>query len=293
MYDCVVIGAGPAGLTAAIYLRRNNAKVVIIDKGTPGGQMTNTSVVENYPGFESIPGYDLALNMYNQAMVLNAEFINREVLKIEKKEHFLVYLPEQTIKTKTIIYATGMQHKNLNIPNEHKYINRGLSWCAVCDGSLYKNKIVAVVGGGNSALEESLYLANLASKVYLIHRRDTFRAEASLVDKVKKNKKIMILTNDEVVGFEGHKKLEKIILKSKQELEINGLFEYIGFDPNTALLKQFDVLNEQGFVIVDKHCQTNVKGLYAAGDVIDKNVRQIATATSDGAIAALHVIKSF
>lgn len=291
MYDCVIVGAGPAGLTAAIYLRRNGLEVLVVEKNAPGGQMINTPRIENYPGFPYIDGASLALSMYQQVKDLQTPFLFSEVIDIRKEEDFTVYTKNQEIKTKTVVVACGMKHRTLGLLEEEKYIHKGLSWCSLCDGALYKGKDVAVLGGGNTALEDSLYLSKIVNKVYLIHRRDSFRAEHYLVEQVKKEKNIELCLREEVQSLQGEDHLEQITLKSGRILQVNALFEAIGFEPNTSFLAHLGVLNASGFVIVDDEGKSEVDGLYAAGDVISKKVRQISTAVGDGAVVATHLAK--
>ncbi|MFA5543169.1 MAG: FAD-dependent oxidoreductase [Bacilli bacterium] len=292
IYDSVIIGAGPAGLTAAIYLLRSNLKVAIIEEAVPGGQMGNTYKIDNYPGFESVDGFTLATNMYMQVMNLGAEHIADKAVEITKTEHgFDVMLSESVVKGKTVIIATGMKNRRLGIPSETKYAGKGVSWCAICDGNFYKGMDVAVLGGGNSSLEESLYLSGIVRKVYLIHRRNEFRGEDFLVNKVKNTPNIELVLSEEVKELHGGEFLEKIELKSGRVLEVSGLFEYIGYLPNSELVRKFDVVDEQGYIITDESFATKIEGLFAAGDIVRKNVRQIVTAVNDGAIAALAVAK--
>ncbi len=292
IYDSIVIGAGPAGLTAAIYLLRSNLKVALIEEAVPGGQMGNTYKIDNYPGFESVDGFTLATNMYMQAVNLGAEHIADKACEINKTEDgFEVSLTESVIKGKTVIVATGMKNRRLGIPSETKYSGKGVSWCAICDGNFYKGMDVAVLGGGNSALEESLYLSGIVKKVYLIHRREEFRADSLIVNKVKKTPNIELVLCEEVKELRGGEFLEEVELKSGKVIPVSGLFEYIGYLPNSELVRKFNVVDEQGYIMVDESFATSVPGLFAAGDIVSKNVRQIVTAVNDGAIAALAVAK--
>ena len=292
MYDCVIVGAGASGLTAAIYLLRSNLKVAIVEESMPGGQVANTYTIENYPGFEKVDGVTLATNMYMQATNLGVEYFGESALEINKvDEGFEVKLASETLKARAVIVATGMKHRKLGIAKEDEFSGKGISWCAICDGNLYRGKEVAVVGGGNSALEESIYLAGIVNKVYLIHRRDEFRGDAMVVKKVKATPNIELVLNDQIVRLEGEKDLTGLTLKSGKKLQVEGLFEYIGFLPNSQLVTKFNITDEAGFIITDDNCQTAIPGLYAVGDVIQKTVRQIVTAVNDGAIAALNINK--
>ena len=291
MLDCLIIGAGPAGLTAAIYLRRNDLDVLVLEKGVPGGAVVNTASVQNYPGYEDIDGPNLASNMYSQALALKAKVKREEAQEINKvDDYFVIKTNKNTYEARNVILALGLTHKKLGLLKEEKFTSRGISWCAICDGYLYKDKEVAVVGGGNSSLEESLYLANICSKVHLIHRRDEFRADSSIVEKVKLNTKIEMHLNSRVVDILGDNEFEGLVLENKEgnksELKCSALFEFIGYEPKTAFLSNLDICNEYGFIIVDKEFMTKHEGLYAVGDCIDKKVRQIATAVGDAAYAS-------
>lgn len=292
MYDSVIIGAGAGGLTAAIYLLRSNLKVAILEDSMPGGQIANTATIENYPGFDKVDGVTLAMNMYMQATNLGVEYIAERALDINQVEGgFEVVLTDTVLKTKTVIVATGMRHRKLGLPKEDLFSGKGISWCAICDGNLYRNQDVAVVGGGNSALEESIYLSKIVNKVYLIHRRDEFRGDAMIADKVRSISNIELLLSDEIVEIIGENDLEGLVLKSGKQIQVRGLFEYIGFLPNSQVVSKYNITTPEGFIITDNNCETAIKGLFAVGDVIDKSIRQIVTAVNDGAIAALNVNK--
>ena len=290
MYDSIIIGAGPGGLTAAIYLLRSNLKVAVIESTMPGGQVANTAIVENYPGFEKIDGVDLASKMFMQASNLGLEYLGGLVEEIKVEDNtFLVTYDDNTVKARSVIIATGMKRNQLHVPGEEEFTNKGISWCAICDGSLYQGKTVAVVGGGNSALEESLYLSNIAKKVYLIHRRDAFRGDAMIADRVRRTKNIELLLSDEIIEMKGKDVLESLVLKNRGELKVDGLFEYVGFLPSSDFVSNFNITNEEGFIEVDEDCQTRFKGIYAVGDITHKAIKQIATAIGDGATAAINV----
>ena len=293
MYDVLIVGSGPAGMTAAIYAARMNLKVCVLEKSAPGGAMVNTSKIENYPGYSSIDGATLSMNMFEQMMGLGIDFVGDDCQEIIKEgDTFKVVTSFGSYESKTVIYATGTRHKKLNVTNEEKFSGYGISWCAVCDGSFYKEKEICVVGGGNSALEEAIYLANIANKVYLIHRRDSFRADPIIVNELKEKANVEFVLNSQIVEFIGDKKLEKVLVRNintneERLVEVEGCFEFVGQDPANEPLKNLDVVNEKGYVLVDSQLETKVKGLFAAGDIIDKDVRQIVTAVNDGAIAAL------
>jgi thioredoxin reductase (NADPH) len=297
MYDCLVIGAGPGGLTAAIYCSRANLKVAVLEKLMPGGQVASTYKIDNYPGVPEVSGVDLALKMFDQATALGVEYLPMEVTGIKKeKDIFLVKTNDQTLKAKTVIVATGTKNRKLHVEGEEKYLGRGISFCAICDGSFYQGQDVLVVGGGNSALEESLYLSSIVNKVYIINITDEPTAFKNVQDKVKKTKNIKVFNNSEVIAFEGDDTLKEVKVKNLKTKEVtsfkvNGCFEYIGHIPNTDFLKDLGILNKYGYIVVDERKETKVKGLFGVGDVIDKEIRQITTATGDGTIAALNAAK--
>ncbi|MFA7435027.1 MAG: thioredoxin-disulfide reductase [Bacilli bacterium] len=297
MYDVLIVGAGPAGLTAAIYAARNNLKVGIFEGNVPGGQVVVTATVENYPGYSKIDGPDLAYSMFEQTMNLGVELIGSNVIEIKKLEdHFKIITEDEEFLGRVVIIATGTSQKKLEVPGESNFESRGISWCAICDGSLYKGKDVAVVGGGNSALEETIYLSNIVNKVYLIHRRQEFRAESHIVNKVRELKNVEFVLDSVVDEFIGDKQLGKIRLrnvKNNQErvIEVSGCFEYVGQIPATSFVENLGITDEAGYILVDENFETKVENLFACGDVLVKNIRQIVTATSDGASAALNAIK--
>ncbi|HOE06354.1 MAG TPA: thioredoxin-disulfide reductase [Bacilli bacterium] len=299
MFDVLIIGAGPAGMTAAIYAARGNLKVGIIEQGAPGGAMVNTSVIENYPGFKKIEGTSLALEMFEQVNDLGVEYFGYSVIDIEKNEDIFKVTVEglaEKLESKALVIATGTKNKHLNIPGEETYKGKGISWCAICDGSFYKNKPVAVIGGGNSALEEALYLADIASKVYVIHRRDEFRGAEILVSKLKVRDNVEFILNTIPLEFLGEENLKQIKLQNKLSsevftIDVDGCFEYVGQQPANQLISKLEITDERGYVMVDKNFETSIKGLYACGDIVAKEIRQIATAINDGAIAALNIVK--
>ncbi|WP_339041586.1 thioredoxin-disulfide reductase [Spiroplasma endosymbiont of Apeira syringaria] len=301
-YDLVVIGGGPAGMTAAIYAQRANLKTVIIEKYIVGGKMIKTSEIENYPGYDYILGPELSEKMQKQVEKLQVEFVTDEVIKITDSENHkiktVILSSGDVLIAKVVIIATGSLERKIGVPGEDEYANRGVSYCAVCDGALFKNKIISVVGGGYAACEESLYLTRFTNKVNLIHRRDQFRADDKTVNKVKNNENINLITDHvvlKVLGTEDKKKVGKLEIqniKTKEisEITTDALFPYIGSDPVTKFVKDLDICDSNGYIIVNDKCQTKIPGLYAAGDVIAKNLRQIVTAVNDGAIAAQYLI---
>ena len=291
MYDITIIGAGPAGLTAAIYGRRANKKVLVLEANTYGGQIITTDKIENYPVNPGISGFDFATKLYNQVKDLGAEIKFEKVTDIKENE---VITTKNTYKTKTIIIATGRDNRKLNLENEDKLTGKGVSYCATCDGAFYKNKVVAVNGGGNTAVEDALYLSDIAQTVYLIHRRDTFRAEAVLIDRLKEKENIKIVLNTTITKINGENKLENIEIKNPTEtktLNVDGLFIAVGQVPETENFKKLINSDEKGYIIAGEDCKTNIKNIFVAGDTRTKSLRQLVTATGDGAVAATEAIK--
>lgn len=297
MYHTVIIGSGVAGMTAAIYLKRARKDICILENGVPGGQITLASSVENYPGFSSITGSDLALNIYNQVLNLGVTYKYTKANQVKVENDFITVITDkEEIKCKNLIIATGRAPRKLEVTLEDRLVGSGISFCATCDSSLYKDKKVAVVGGGTTALEEAIYLSKICNSVTLIHRRDTFSATDALVNDVKNTKNITILTNRTVKEFKvNDNKLSGIVLEDKQnnqeEITVDGCFEYIGQVPNTKIFENLDILDDKGYVNVDKNYQTKISGIYAAGDCVKKDLYQVVTACSEGAIAANNIIK--
>lgn len=292
MYDIIIIGAGPAGLTAAIYALRANKKVLILEAKMVGGQILKAQKIENYPGIECISGFDLANNMYNQVIKLGG-IIKYELVKRITKEKEVI-TSNNTYKGKSIIISTGKENRRLSLPNETKYIGNGLSYCATCDGAFYKNKVVALVGGGNSAITDTIYLAGICNKVYLIHRKDRLSAEDKNIEELKNNNKIEIIYNSNVVSLNGNNKIESIdieVNKETKKIEIDGLFVEIGSEPKNELFADIIDLDENGYIKSNDGVHTNVDKIYVAGDTREKLLRQLTTAVSDGALAATVAIK--
>lgn len=288
IYDSIIIGAGISGMTAAIYLKRYNLNVLIIEKEIPGGQISKASIIENYPGIEKIDGITLSTNLLKQIENLELKLNYEEVKEIKEENNIKIIKTEKNeYKTKSVIIATGRRPKSLNI-GEEKYIGKGLSYCATCDGMFYKNKQVIVVGGGNSALEESLYLSDICKKVTILNRSDKLKADEILVNKVQTKENIEILYNEEIKNIqEENDKIIGIITKNDKEIICDGIFVYIGLTPNTEFLKEIQKENE--YILVNSNQETNIKGIYAVGDVTKKQLYQLVTAASDGAIAANHI----
>lgn len=298
IYDVAIIGCGPAGMTAAIYAARAGLNVLMLDKGAPGGQMINTYEVENYTGFDKISGPDLSMKMFDhtQKLAVNYEYGNVVGLEVES-EVKVVKTDDEDYHAKAVIIATGTLNRRLGAKGEENLAGRGISWCAICDGAFFREKAVIVVGGGNSALEEALYLAGIAKKVTVVHRRQGFRADKIVLDRAQKHEKIqfeldaVIESFNEVNGKLGSVTIKNAITNEKKEIICDGAFIYIGQDPVTSMFKEDIKLNPQGYIIVNERMETNIKGVYAAGDVTEKELRQIITATNDGAIAAQNAVK--
>ena len=289
MYDIIVVGAGPAGLTAALYATRANKKVLVFEGKTYGGQILNASKVDNYPGFESISGFDLATNMYNQVTKRGVEVKNETVINIT--DDLTVTTSNGTYQAKSIILATGAQNRKLNLPNEVEFIGKGVSYCATCDGNFFKGKDVAVVGGGNTALEDALYLSEIANKVYLIHRRDEFRGEDKYLEEIKTKSNIEIILNSQVTSINGNDLLESITINDDRTINISGLFIAVGQEPKNEMFKDVIDIDEKGYIKTEDGVHTNVAHIYVAGDCRNKPLKQLTTAVSDGSIAATMAIK--
>jgi len=293
MYDTIIIGSGPAGLTAAIYAQRANLRFAVLEKNSfSGGQMIYANEIENYPAIHAVSGLDLGMKMRRQAENLGARFIQTEVKRLRplSRDHWQVVTEQDVLETKTVIYAAGAEHKTLNVPGETKYRGRGVSYCATCDGGFYKGKATAVIGGGNTALQDALYLAKFCEKVYLVHRRDGFRAFQNTVERVRESKKIELVLDSELEEILGGKKVEEIAVRNKNQamryIEVNGVFIAVGVRAVNDLVRDFVEKDAGGFIVTDADCCTKTPGLYAAGDVRSKKYRQIVTAAADGAIAA-------
>jgi len=292
MYDIIIIGAGPAGLSAGIYASRLGANTLILEKLMPGGQITISSEIENYPGVcEVKSGLELMSCWPEQAKKFGATIRCEEVKEIKKEEIFIIKTAHQTHKAKAIIVATGSTHKKAGFEGEVDFIGRGVSYCAVCDGPFYKDKIVAVIGGGDTALEEALYLSKIAKKVYLIHRRDKFRASPITQKKVFNTPNIEIIFNETVKKVFGKEFVEGIILSSNRVLKVDGVFVFVGMQVNNELVKDLVELNEYGEVMVDLNMKSSLDGLYAAGDIRQNSVKQVISAAGDGAVAAINAVK--
>ncbi len=298
IYDLIIIGAGPAGLTASIFASRYKIKHLVI--GNPfTSQVAEAHLIENYPGFQSISGLELIKKFVDQVKKYNVEILNENVLEIKKENFFKIKTESGKIyQSKSLIIASGAEKKRLLVPGEKEFLGKGVSYCATCDAPFYKNKIVAVIGGANSALSAALLCASYAKKVYLIYRKKEFRAEKILQERIKKNKKIIPIFKTNVTKIEGKDKLEKIILdkkyQGKEELKVDGLVIEIGSEPLSKLVKNLGVkLDKDGLIKIKKDCSTNISGIFAAGDITtgSNKFRQIITACAEGAISALSVYK--
>lgn len=293
MYDIIIVGAGPAGLTAALYALRANQKVLVLEAKTYGGQIINAHKIDNYPGMKGVSGFELATNLYNQVKELGVEYKTEAVTRIENDK--TVVTEKARYNAKAIILATGAENRKLGLENEYKYIGRGISYCATCDGNFYKGKIVAVAGGGNTALEDAIYLSNIAEKVYLIHRREEFRGEAKYVDELKTKENVEFVLNSNVIKINGENKVENIEVQNKEgdirTIETNALFIAIGQEPRNEIFANLINIDKYGYIVSEDGVHTNVPGIYVAGDARVKTLRQLVTAMSDGAIAADTAIK--
>lgn len=287
IHDMIVIGGGPAGYTAALYAARAGLDVVLIEKMSAGGQMAVTDTIDNYSGFdEGIPGYELGMKMQAGAERFGAVTKYGEVVSADLEGKVKnVKTSSGELRSRTVVIATGAGPRELGIEREEEYVGRGVHYCAHCDGRFYKNRVVAVVGGGNSALEDALYLARLAKKVYLIHRRDSFRASKIYVDALGKSTNIEFLANSSVSELIADERVTGIRLADGRELEVNGLFVSIGRKPASELFRGQLELDGGGYIIADESTRTNIAGVYAVGDVRTKPLRQVVTAVGDGAVA--------
>ncbi len=298
MYDLLIIGAGPSGLTAAIYAQRANLKTIMIEKSAPGGQIVNTGEIENYTGFTKISGGDLALNMFNHAMALGVEYGFGDVLSVSKEHDiFFIKTDQGDYQAKSVIVASGMIQRKLGLEHEDMLSANGISWCAICDGPIYKGEDVVVIGGGNSAVEESTYLASLANHVTVVQNLERFTADKKAIDNLNKQTNVTTLFNSLVTAFlVKDNKLTGVEVKNSmtnetKEISCKGVFEYIGWHPNTYMLNGLGITNQWGYIEANEKMETSIPGLFASGDVRVKQIRQVVTATADGAIAVQSVLR--
>ena len=291
IYDVIIIGLGASGVSASIYAKRRGLNVCVINYGVPGGIISTSSIVENYPGIKSISGSDFAFNLFEHFNSLNIPLYNEEVINIKNGDIKTVITTNNEYKAKKIIICSGRKPKKLGIKNEDKYMGRGISYCATCDGNLYKNKKVCVVGGGNSALESAIYLSNICETVYIIVRKDKFIGSESLVKDVLNKDNVVVKFNSVIEEIIGNDVVESIKIKG-EEIKLSGIFINIGYEPSIGILKGLNLKMDNNYIVVDKNMETSVKGIYAAGDIIKKDLYQLVTSVSDGAVAATNVFKS-
>ncbi|MBQ9017226.1 thioredoxin-disulfide reductase [Candidatus Saccharibacteria bacterium] len=297
MYDIIIVGAGTAGLTAAIYARRAEKSVLVLEQTTYGGQIINTLEIENYPGMYKVSGPEFSKALYDQAITLGAEVEFEKVISVRRDENlFLVGTEDDSYKARAVILATGAEYRKLGIPREEELTGRGVSYCATCDGSFYKDKEVMVNGGGNTALYDAEYLAGICKKVYLVHRRDQFRGDTSLVERIKKLPNVEIIlgaTVEELIpGEDGKLRAVKLkfLERPSTEVAVAGLFVAIGHIPSVGAFSDLVEQDESGYVIAEEDCRTSYEGVFVAGDVRRKDLRQLVTATADGAEAATSAV---
>lgn len=290
MKDLIIIGAGPAGISAAIYAKRSGLDVLVIEKNLPGGLINNTNIIENYLGYKSINGAELAINMSDHLEYLNIDIEYKEVIDVVIENDLKkVITNTETYVAKYIIVATGRSAKKLDLSESSKYYGKGLSFCATCDGIFYKDKEVIVIGGGNSAFEEAKYLSNYCKTVKILIRSDKIKADKKLQDEIHNLKNVEILFNSEVKAIFGEDKVEGVILKNKKVLKISGIFINIGYEPKTDFVKKLNLCDKLGYIEVNENYESKIPGIYACGDIIKKKYYQIIIAASEGAIASLNI----
>ena len=295
MLDTMIIGAGPAGMAAGIYAARAELSHLVLESGLmSGGQIVNTSEVDNYPGLKGIGGFELAMKFREHCDVCGVQFRDGKVVKVEKKESgFLVLLEDgDSYETKTVLFATGAKHRMLGIPGEAEFAGSGVSYCATCDGAFFRGKEVAVIGGGDVAIEDALFLARICSKVYLVHRRDEFRAAKTLVNRLRACENVEFVLKATPSEVKGNGRVESLCVNTpegERELPVSGVFVAVGMLPNTELLKGLVTLDETGYVVAGEDCRADVPGIFAAGDLRTKHLRQVVTAAADGATAIYEI----
>ena len=297
MYDTIIIGAGPAGMTAALYAARSNLKVALIEGGLPGGQMNNTSDIENYPGYANISGPELAEKMFEPLENLGVEHLYGFVETVEDHGEFKkIVTDDQVYETRTVIVATGSKHRLLGVPGEEELNSRGVSYCAVCDGAFFRDQDLLVVGGGDSAVEEAIFLTRFAKSVTIVHRRDELRAQKVLQDRAFANEKINFIWDSVVKEIKGENRVESVVIENVKTNQVTehafgGVFIYVGLDPVSDFTKDLQIQDESGWIVTDDHMKTSVAGVFAVGDVRQKDLRQVTTAVGDGAIAGQEAYK--
>ncbi|WP_048792216.1 thioredoxin-disulfide reductase [Streptococcus cristatus] len=298
MYDTMIIGAGPAGMTAALYAARSNLKVALLERGIYGGQMNNTAEIENYPGYARISGPELAEKMFEPLENLGVEHLFGQVEKIEDHGDYKKIITEdEAFETKTVILASGANHRHLGVPGEEEYNSRGVSYCAVCDGAFFRDEDLLVVGGGDSAVEEAIFLTRFAKSVTIVHRRDQLRAQKLLQERAFANEKISFIWDSVVKEIKGDdRRVTSVVFENVKtgqisESDFGGVFVYVGLDPVSDFVKDLGICDEAGWIVTDQHMKTAIDGIYAIGDVRQKDLRQITTAVGDGAVAGQEVYK--
>lgn len=298
MYDTMIIGAGPAGMTAALYAARSNLKVALLERGIYGGQMNNTAEIENYPGYARISGPELAEKMFEPLENLGVEHLFGQVEKIEDHgDYKKIITVDEVFETKTVILASGANHRHLGVPGEEEYNSRGVSYCAVCDGAFFRDEDLLVVGGGDSAVEEAIFLTRFAKSVTIVHRRDQLRAQQLLQERAFANEKISFIWDSVVKEIKGDDRrvtsvaFENVKTGQSSESDFGGVFVYVGLDPVSDFVKDLGICDEAGWIVTDQHMKTAIDGIYAIGDVRQKDLRQITTAVGDGAVAGQEVYK--
>lgn len=298
MYDTMIIGAGPAGMTAALYAARSNLKVALLERGIYGGQMNNTAEIENYPSYARISGPELAEKMFEPLENLGVEHLFGQVEKIEDHGDFKKIITEDEVfETKTVILAPGANHRHLGVPGEEEYNSRGVSYCAVCDGAFFRDEDLLVVGGGDSAVEEAIFLTRFAKSVTIVHRRDQLRAQKLLQERAFANEKISFIWDSVVKEIKGDdRRVTSVVFENVKtgqisESDFGGVFVYVGLDPVSDFVKDLGICDEAGWIVTDQHMKTAIDGIYAIGDVRQKDLRQITTAVGDGAVAGQEVYK--
>lgn len=298
MYDTMIIGAGPAGMTATLYAARSNLKVALLERGIYGGQMNNTAEIENYPGYARISGPELAEKMFEPLENLGVEHLFGQVEKIEDHGNYKKIITEDgAFETKTVILASGANHRHLGVPGEEEYNSRGVSYCAVCDGAFFRGEDLLVVGGGDSAVEEAIFLTRFAKSVTIVHRRDQLRAQKLLQERAFANEKISFIWDSVVKEIKGDDRrvtsvaFENVKTGQISESDFGGVFVYVGLDPVSDFVKDLGICDEAGWIVTDQHMKTAIDGIYAIGDVRQKDLRQITTAVGDGAVAGQEVYK--
>lgn len=298
MYDTMIIGAGPAGMTAALYAARSNLKVALLERGIYGGQMNNTAEIENYPGYARISGPELAEKMFEPLENLGVEHLFGQVEKIEDHGDYKKIITEDEVfETKTVILASGANHRHLGVPGEEEYNSCGVSYCAVCDGAFFRDEDLLVVGGGDSAVEEAIFLTRFAKSVTIVHRRDQLRAQKLLQERAFANEKISFIWDSVVKEIKGDdRRVTSVVFENVKtgqisESDFGGVFIYVGLDPVSDFVKDLGICDEAGWIVTDQHMKTAIDGIYAIGDVRQKDLRQITTAVGDGAVAGQEVYK--